>query len=358
MAPKKSVLTLALIAGIIGNVHAMQNPTQKLFNAIARHDLQQVQEAIKQGANILTATVGGQTALQFATQYATKDIVETLLTKGAITAINQGGFIGMTPLMLANISSPDLSPDDKIEKIQLLLDSGANIDVADHNGKTPLHWATNSLAATNLLLHNGAAIHINTPDNSGKTPLHEAIIKNNPDVIKLLFDQGAASTLDNVGRTLLHYAAQHTTPQVVQFLLDHGEAPHLALQDAYEMTPLDHAIHQRNIPVINYFLLKLDTPDLWQQFEQQHPAAIEKIRKIYRDLAEQWNQAFMQARTIPLAPSFRKGQKIARTPIKIAINIADYRVPEFNKIVARRLGFRRGKPAQTPQTASSTSQSG
>ena len=67
------------------------------------------------------------------------------------------------------------------------LDAGADANVQDDDGATPLHWAADrgltSMAA--LLLEAGANHSI--PDESGMTPLHYAAMNDRDEVIKIEF---------------------------------------------------------------------------------------------------------------------------------------------------------------------------
>ena len=86
-----------------------------------------------------------------------KDIVEMLLDRGA--DINMADNYGFTPLHEAAIHS-------QVEVVQFLIERGAKFDttVTGHwSGKTPLHQAG-----------------INKPDTDGFTPLHEAAIRGRP----------------------------------------------------------------------------------------------------------------------------------------------------------------------------------
>ena len=63
---------------------------------------------------------------------------------------------------------------------------GAEINVKNNRGWTPLHWAANNGHATivEYLLTKGA--EINVKDNRGRTPLHLAADNGRKDVVALL----------------------------------------------------------------------------------------------------------------------------------------------------------------------------
>ena len=79
-----------------------------------------------------------------------------------------------------------------VEVVRLLLDRGADVNVANNDGETPLHCASR-LSYTDmvmLLLAEGA--DVNVANNDGSTPLHphqaqELLI----DAVRLLLDRGA-----------------------------------------------------------------------------------------------------------------------------------------------------------------------
>lgn len=83
---------------------------------------------------------------------------------------------------------------------------------------TPLHTALySSIDAVQLLLDNGADANIT--DACGSTPLHDAIDNGDLNVIQLLIDKGAdVNTRDNNGDTPLRYAGEDTR----QLLIDNG----------------------------------------------------------------------------------------------------------------------------------------
>ena len=80
---------------------------------------------------------------------------------------------------------------------KLLLDRGANIDLADNDGKTALDFAAinGHLHIVTLLLDRGA--NINIADNGGKTALMMAVENDNIDTAQLLLDKAANINLAN-----------------------------------------------------------------------------------------------------------------------------------------------------------------
>jgi ankyrin repeat protein len=68
-----------------------------------------------------------------------------------------------------------------------MIDSGADIDAKDNNGRTPLHEAAADVAR--LLIKLGADIE--AKDNNGWKPLHEAVANDSLDVTRLLIEHGA-----------------------------------------------------------------------------------------------------------------------------------------------------------------------
>lgn len=68
------------------------------------------------------------------------------------------------------------TPDVLITIIKHMKNHGLSLDIwsDEHNGKTPLHWAArNSNWATEMLINSGARLNIR--DMSGKTPLYHAV---------------------------------------------------------------------------------------------------------------------------------------------------------------------------------------
>eukprot|EP00966_Prymnesium_polylepis_P315347 7286398-Prymnesium_polylepis.1 len=121
---------------------------------------------------------------------------------------------------------------------ELLCDRGAEIDMPDENGETPLHLAAQLgyVAVISLLLARGAAVDL--ASHSGYAPLHMAAEQGQTEAIRLLIDEGGANPRAVTERraTPLHWAAYHSHAKAFLVLLGRGADLHA--RDADGETPM------------------------------------------------------------------------------------------------------------------------
>jgi ankyrin repeat protein len=115
--------------------------------------------------------------------------------------------------------------DDDIEAVRQLLKQGANINDAQGDGTTALHWAAirNDLHIGRLLIRSGANVNAATRI-GGLTPLYLAATAGNAAMISELLKVGANAKAANSvnGTTALMKAAAAGSAEAVKLLLDHG----------------------------------------------------------------------------------------------------------------------------------------
>jgi ankyrin repeat protein len=107
-----------------------------------------------------------------------------------------------------------------------LLDAGADVNAAQVDGMTALHWAVyhDDVATARMLVRAGA--RINAVNRYGVPPLSLAATNGNADLVKLLLEAGAdpKATLPG-GETVLMTAARAGNLEVVNALLARGADP-------------------------------------------------------------------------------------------------------------------------------------
>ncbi|KAJ5510384.1 hypothetical protein N7453_002487 [Penicillium expansum] len=125
--------------------------------------------------------------------------------------------------------------------VALLLQYGANIEVPDHMGHTPLHWAArnNYPDTVRLLLSHGAEIDAMGYDLS--TPLLSAAMNDQVSMAELLIKEGAnVNARGQYGKTAIMLSIHARNPiPMFQLLVDNGAR--LDLRDNIGSTALDHA---------------------------------------------------------------------------------------------------------------------
>jgi len=195
-------------------------------------------------------------------------ILKTLITSGA--NINVANKWGYTPLMHALIATENIYCDPyedftnkrtsiQTETVKILLDSGANVNATRDIGSTALMAAVENASQDNhldlikTLLDKGADVNATT--NIGETALLEASLKKNPKIAKLLIDRGAnvnAKTKD--GNTALLTAAFYENLEIVKLLIDRGADVNVTSKTYFGYTPLMNAVVTGNLDMVQFLL--------------------------------------------------------------------------------------------------------
>ena len=253
--------------------------------------------------DIVNAQVDGVTALYIACQHAYYDIVSVLLNAKADPNAKRNN--GWMPLLLSSIKGYTnivqllLQHDAVIDCrspltgatalilacecgftdiVKILLDNGANVNVQDNEGQTPLQCASingHSDIIVTLLQFNADP---ELQDNKGQTPLYHAIINGHSTIITLLqaVDKTAlhcacinkwhtnvitallysntvhVNRQDEKGRTALHWTCINGYSDIIATLLQFNADP--TRRDNEGKTPLHHAIINRHSTVITALL--------------------------------------------------------------------------------------------------------
>jgi uncharacterized protein len=141
--------------------------------------------------------------------------------------------------------------NDRTDLLRELIGAGAPMNTLDASGRAALHYAipyggAQKVQSVTLLLNAGA--DPNLASQSGDTPLDLAISADQPPLVQLLIERGANVNAVNArGDTPLHRvarAAGRNDALIARLLVDHGAA--LDVRNLVGRTPLDEAIGRPN----------------------------------------------------------------------------------------------------------------
>jgi ankyrin repeat protein len=134
------------------------------------------------------------------------------------------------PLLLGTTPTPDAPVADAVmrgdlEAVRALVRDGADVNQAQGDGMTGLHWAArhDDVAAARLLLYAGANVEAKTRIGA-HTPLLVASRLGNAEVIGVLLEAGADPNARTTtgGSAPLHFAAAAGDPRAVAILVEHA----------------------------------------------------------------------------------------------------------------------------------------
>lgn len=202
------------------------------------------------------------------------DAVRTLLRDGADVNAAQGD--GMSALHWA-------AERGDVELMDVLLYAGAEVEAATRIGQyRPIHVAARNghLDAVTRLISAGADIMART-DPSGSTPLHLAALSGHGDLIRTLAAAGAEvdAREGEWEQTPLIFAASWNRVDAVVALLDVGADPDLAsrTEDLQQMGRLDAEASRRQQEVLDAFTNEGE----WSATSAQVQAAVRAARAAY-----------------------------------------------------------------------------
>ncbi len=151
-----------------------------------------------------------------------------------------------------------------LEAVRLLLRDGADVNAAQGDGMTALHWAAErgDEVLGEVLVYAGARMDAGTRIGH-YTPLHLAARGAHASVVTLLLEAGSdpAARTTNSGASPLHLAAAASDPSVVSALIEWG-ADANAREAAWGQTPLVFAAANNRVAVIRALLQAGADPSL------------------------------------------------------------------------------------------------
>jgi ankyrin repeat protein len=204
-------------------MEAIRNGNRRAFDKMLKDD----------HAHVKLKGPGGSTPLMYAALYGDADCVRRLLADGADPNIKNES--GSTALMWAT---------DDLEKTQLLIEHGADVNAVSDFGRTPLLIAagrSGSSPVVKLLLDHGANPNAHSVSLFGvMTPLAEAAFVGDDGVVKMLLDRGA--DLKAAGINPLSLAILARCSKAVDLLMVSADQDNLNQQAVFNAPPLGDAL--------------------------------------------------------------------------------------------------------------------
>jgi ankyrin repeat protein len=133
--------------------------------------------------------------------------------------------------------------------MRVLVDAGADVNKADDQGQTPLHYAASggSSKPTEMLLEAGASV--DAVDEGGRTPFVNAVWCKDQNISKILLEAGAKINIQDAdGKTALHHAAERGWLDICKMLVEAGA--NLDVLDSQGLTPLQLAEQEDESEVV------------------------------------------------------------------------------------------------------------
>lgn len=190
----------------------------EVMRAIYYGDNRMLENALENNINIDATNEFGETALMYACNSGSEEIVKKIVDCGA--DVNLQNKMGNTPVIYA-------CDNGNKDIVEFLVERGADINHRSYDGKTALLCACSrcKISLIRYLVEKGADVNCETRD--GDTPLIRACEMYNFEVVKYLVENGADINARNIvfETALMRTFQRDITDEnvkIVTYLVDHG----------------------------------------------------------------------------------------------------------------------------------------
>lgn len=169
------------------------------------------------------------------------------------------------------------------ESLRTLLRNKADVDVAEADGTTALHWASYRDDLESAQLLTGARANVNAANDLGATPLWIACENGSAAMVRMLLQAGAdPNRALLLGETPLMVASRAGSAEVAEQLLAKGAK--VNVRAARGQTALMWAVAQRHAGVVRVLLANgadvRERSDVWNQVMAVPPHGVQKYNRV------------------------------------------------------------------------------
>ncbi|KAL7800940.1 ankyrin repeat-containing domain protein [Trichoderma afarasin] len=185
------------------------------------------------------------TPLHIAAEHGPSEAIELLCGLGA--DLNALDDFGQTPLLISIYKK-------KWDIAELLIKAGADVDADERKGYAPLLGAVigGSDRIVQLLLK--AKVDVDAVDEGGYSPLHLAVSQHQLKILQQLLNAGAKidAVSEYRNQTPLHIAVRNKYRDIVKILLEKGAST--TLYNSLDFSPLQHSLYIGNLELVQDFV--------------------------------------------------------------------------------------------------------
>ena len=243
--------------------------TLALINAVEEGDVACVQSFLECGCDVNTLRPETRDSLLLiAAERGHTEVVRLLLEHGADP--NLVNMCGETPVHAA-------AKIDSIDVITFLCKHGADVNICDVTGSTALYCTVRRsyFRSIRLLLRSGADPNI-SESAFQQSPLHEAVRRGDFRLAQILLENGAdVNARDSSGATPLHEASANDDLHMCRLLLKHG-ADVTVEENIGQLTPA------QTVKICNRFFHEEDSNSKVVVFSgevSRHPTVVHSLRQ-------------------------------------------------------------------------------
>ena len=257
--PEDKSALLGVSRGVREDTIAALPPQTILSRAVDTGNVELLEIAIKEGADVNAKTHSDRTPLHKSAENGHLEIVQALIEAGADVKAKTD--YGEPPLHFGAKTDYGYTPLHSsarmkhLEVSRALIEAGADVNAKADDGNTPLHVSAviGHLDVTQVFIEAGA--DVNAKDKWGQTPLYQSAGNGHLEIARYLIEEGAdVNARTASGYTPLHFSARNRHLEVARALIEAGADVNANHNDGW--TPLHWSARNEHLEIAQALIEK------------------------------------------------------------------------------------------------------